>query len=304
MSFFSFRERVAIEGIMPERALLKLKRAGISVYKLQKPQKNRVEFSVNKKDIQKVFAIYPDICYNKSVYSPYFAQKIGAVGLFRRVKRLQNRVGVVLGVLLFCALTSYFDGLILGVEYTGTNVYAREAEQTLSSYGIKPFAKYKSGNEDIVCAKLLALDGVEFCSVKKDGLRVKVEMRLSPFAKTTLQAGDMVSERAGTLISLTVLRGTAQKKAGDRVQAGETLVGGYFVAENGEYQKVKPIAIARIACIYENTLQAETQEQAFASAYLELGLDGDDRITKKEITQKGESFCVKIEYESTISYNY
>ena len=46
-----FYERVAIHGIMPERALLRLKRAGIAVYKLQKPQKNRVEFCVNKKDI-------------------------------------------------------------------------------------------------------------------------------------------------------------------------------------------------------------------------------------------------------------
>lgn len=304
MSFFAFRERVAIEGIMPERALLKLKRAGIAVYKLQKPQKNRLEFSVNKKDIQKVFAIYPDICYNKSVYSPYFVQKTGAVGLFRYAKRLQNRIGIVLGALLFCALTSYFDGLILGVEYTGTNVYAREAEQTLASYGIKPFAKYKSGNEDIVCAKLLALDGVEFCSVKKDGLRVKVEMRLSPFQKNTFQAGDMVSERNGTIIALTVLRGTAQKKTGDRVQAGETLVAGYFLTESGEYQKVKPIAIARIACVYENTLQAQTEEEAFASAYLEMGLDGEDKITKKEITPTSEGFCVKIEYESTLSHNF
>lgn len=304
MSLFSFRERVAIEGIMPERALLKLKRAGIAVYKLQKPQKNRLEFSVNKKDIQKVFAIYPDICYNKNVYSPYFVQKRGAVGALRYVKRLQNRIGILLGALLFCAMTSYFDGLILGVEYTGTNVYAREAEQTLSSYGMKPFAKYKSGNEDIVCAKLLALDGVEFCSVKKDGLRVIVEMRLSPFQKTTPKTGDMVSERTGTIISLTVLRGTAQKKTGDKVQAGETLVAGYFQTENGEYQKVKPIAIARIACIYENTLQVQTQEEAFANAYLEMGLGGEDKIIKKEITQTDDGFLVKIEYESSVAYNF
>ncbi len=304
MSLFSFRERVAIEGIMPERALLKLKRAGIATYKLQKPQKNRLEFSVNKKDIQKVFAIYPDICYNKSVYSPYFVQKTGAVGLFRQAKRVKKRIGIVLGALLFCALTSYFDAFVLGVEYTGTKVYAREAEQTLASYGIKPFTKYRGGNEDIVCAKLLALDGVEFCSVKKDGLRVKVEMRLSPFQKETFQAGDMVSERAGKLITLTVLRGTAQKKAGEEVQAGETLVGGYFLTENGEYQKVKPIATARIACVYEKTLQAQTQEEAFAIAYLEIGLGGEDRITNKQLTQTSDGFCVKIDYESTLSYNF
>ena len=302
MSFFY--ERVAIEGIMPERALLRLKRAGIAVYKLQKPQKNRVEFCVNKKDIEKVFAIYPNICYNKSVQSPFFAEKMGAVGALRLVNRIKIRVGILLGILLFCALTLYADGFIFGVDCSGTQVYAREVEQTLASHGIKPFQRYQDGKEDIVCAKLLALDGVEFCSVKKEGLRVRVEMRLSPFQAPAKQSGDMKSTVDGTLISLTVLKGTAQKSAGEKIAVGDTLVSGYFQTEQGELRKVNAIAIARLACEYSSVLQVQSAEEAFATAYLNIGISVQDEITEQKIEQTDEGFLVYIRYEKTLSYNY
>ena len=48
------RVRIAIDGIMPGRALLRFKRAGICLYNIQKPQKNRILFSVKKKDCEKV----------------------------------------------------------------------------------------------------------------------------------------------------------------------------------------------------------------------------------------------------------
>jgi hypothetical protein len=297
-------ERVAIEGMMPERALLRLKRAGIAVYKLQKPQKNRVEFCVNRKDIQKVFAIYPKICYNKSVQSAFFAESLGAVGLLRAVRRISSRIGVLLGVLVFLATSVYLDGFVFGVDVAGTDAYEREVKQTLASYGIKPFCRYQSGNEDIVCAKLLALKNVEFCSVQKDGLRVRVEMRLSPFEKPTFQNGDMQSTVAGTLLSLTVLKGTAQKHAGDKIAVGDTLVSGYLQTETGEKQTVYAVAIARVACEYSQTLQTQTAEEAFATAYLQLGLYENAQITATKTEQTDAGFCVQIRYQKTLAYNY
>lgn len=304
MAFWSWRERILLEGVMPERALLRLKRAGIAVYRLRKPQKNRLVFSVKRKDCEKVFAIYPDICYNKNVYSPYFVKRTGAEGLLSLCKRAKNRIGLFIGALAFCACTLYFDGFVFGVEYVGSEVYAREAAQTLAEYGIKPFSKYRSGNEDIVCAKLLSLDGVEFCSVQKSGLTVRVEMRLSPFQTPKQKDGDMTASRSGTLVSMTVLKGTALKKAGDRVEAGEKLVGGYFVTESGEGRTVQPIARARIACVYDELVAAATAEEAFAHAYLEIGLSERDEIVKSEIAEADGGFRVKIDYETVVAYNF
>ena len=143
--------RYAIEGIMPERALLRLKRAGIAVYNVKKTQKNQILLSVKKKDSEKVFAIFPNPCYNNSVYSAYTAKRLGVFGGWRYFESLKKRTGLIVGGILFCALTLYADGFIFGVRFTGTDIYAREAVMALEENGIKPFARYQSGREDLVC---------------------------------------------------------------------------------------------------------------------------------------------------------
>ncbi len=101
MAFFVFRHRFSVEGIMPERALLRLQRAGICVYNAQKIKKNQILFSVSAKDSEKVFAIYPNVCYNISAYSPFVVRKIGVEGIAKYVELFQKRVGFLLGGLLF-----------------------------------------------------------------------------------------------------------------------------------------------------------------------------------------------------------
>ena len=50
------KKRVLIEGMMPYRALNRLRREGISVENAKILQKNAVECSVDAKDIVKIFA--------------------------------------------------------------------------------------------------------------------------------------------------------------------------------------------------------------------------------------------------------
>lgn len=296
--------RFLIEGIMPERALLRLKRAGIAVYHVKKRQKNQILLSVKKKDCEKVFAIFPHSCYNNSVYSAYTAKRLGVFGGWRYFESLKKRTGFIIGGLLFCALTLFADGFVFGVRFTGTEIYAREAAWALEENGIKPFSRYQKGNEDLVCAKLLKNKGVEFCSVQKQGLYVVVDVRLSPFLEHAPQKGDMIAKRSGTVLSITALRGTPQKKAGDSVKAGETLVFGYFETQNGERKNVEVVARASIACTYESCFQAESAEEAFAKAYLEIGLCERDTITKKKIEEKGNEYAVTIEYTAIQTVNF
>ena len=296
--------RYAIEGIMPERALLRLKRAQIAVYHVKKTQKNQILFSVKKKDSEKVFAIFPNPCYNSSVYSAYTAKRLGVFGGWRAFESLKKRTGFIVGGLLFCALTLFADGFIFGVRFVGTDIYAREAVIALEENGIKPFARYAKGSEDLVCAKLLKNKGVEFCSVQKQGLYAVVEVRLSPFLERAPVKGDMLSKRSGTLLSIVALRGTPQKKAGDQVRAGETLVADYFETQSGEKKKVEVIARASVACTYEKSLQAASAEEAFAKAYLELGLLERDQITKKTIEERNNEYVVTIEYTAFQTINF
>ncbi len=296
--------RFLIEGIMPERALLRLKRAKIAVYHVKKLQKNQILLSVKKKDCEKVFAIFPNPCYNSSVYSAYTAKRLGVLGGWRYFESLKKRTGLIVGGLLFCALTLFADGFIFGVRFSGTDIYAREAVAALEENGIKPFARYQKGNEDLVCAKLLKNKGVEFCSVQKRGLYVVVDVRLSPFLERAPQKGDMCSKHSGTVLSIVALRGTPQKKAGDRVQAGETLVSGYFETQSGEKKTVEVIARASVACTYEKSLQAASAEEAFAKAYLEIGFSQRDTITKKKVEERKNEYVVTIEYTAIQTINF
>ena len=109
MRIFALCQRMSIEGIMPERALLKLRRAGIDLYDVKKPQKNRLDFTVAQKDMQKVFAIYPDVCYNIDGQSPYAVRRLGGVGVAKPLDFIRKRVGFVLGALLYCTLSLFAD---------------------------------------------------------------------------------------------------------------------------------------------------------------------------------------------------
>ena len=88
MLFGNFRQRLLIEGIMPERALLRLRREKIAVYNVKKRGKTQILLSVKRKDTQKVFAIYPNVCYNDNAYSPYSVKKLG-----EKLKRLYWKSG-------------------------------------------------------------------------------------------------------------------------------------------------------------------------------------------------------------------
>ena len=296
--------RFEIEGIMPERALLRLKRAQIGVYNVKKTQKNQILFSVKKKDSEKVFAIFPNPCYNNNVHSAYVAKKLGATGVWKTFERLKKRTGLVIGALLFCALTTFADGFVFGVRFVGTDIYAREAVLALEENGIKPFSRYAYGNEDLVCAQLLKQKGVSFCSVQKQGLYAVVEVRLSPFSECAPVKGDMLSKRSGTVLAITALRGTPRKKVGESVKAGEPLVSGYFETQSGEKKCVEVVARASVACVYEKNLTAENEEEAFAKAYLELGLSERDKITDKAVEQNGNEYAVKIAYVVIQTMNF
>ena len=295
-SFFTFRERFSIVGIMPERALLRIKRAGICVYNAKKIQKNQILFSVSKKDSEKVFAIYPNVCYNIGTSSPFQVRKIGAEGLAKYTEWLKKRTGLLLGGLLFVSSLVFCDTFIFGIQFSTSTVYQREIVIALEECGITPFSRFDGENIDVACSKILALDGVEYCLMRKVGGWLQVELRFSPFQQNLLYQTPMQAKHTGTLLSLTVLKGTAVKKIGEEICAGDVLVENYFSLEDGGQVRVEPIARASIACFYQTQIQAESEEEAFANAYLELGLTPLDRITEKEIFYENDLYTVKIGY--------
>jgi hypothetical protein len=255
-----------------------------------------------------VFAIYPKFNYNKNGYNPYKLTCLGEVGLGKTVKKLQKRVGALIGALLFCGVCLYADGLVLGVRVIGATDYTREALVALRENGVRTFYTYSPEREDLICAELLSCDGVEFCSVKKVGLWLQVEIRKGNFAKRQVCAGDMPSAWTGKVLSLQALSGTPLKKAGDTVRAGEPLVGAWFVRWNGAGDEVKTpteaIARAEIECNYQAAFDTDDEASAFAMAYLAANLTGEERVTQKHIERNNDGLItVNITYIALQQWN-
>ena len=300
---FTLYELIQINGIMPERALLRLKRAGIPLYNAQRVAKTQIRLRVRRRDLRKIAAIYPregDI----EKRGAYTFSTIEGVGFAKIVDFCKNRTGFLLGIMVFCILTLAADSFVFGIEFVGTDVYAREVAQALNENGIRLFAPYKKGKEDIITAKLLTLDYVDFCSVAKRGGKIRVELRTSPFTAPLLSTGEMQAKHTGEILSITALRGTALKKAGESVCVGETLVADYFSLEGEGQVRVEPIARVKIACVYEGLHStADSMQQAFAEAYLALQLTEKDEIIQTDITQIDDEFHVKINYVVIESMN-
>ena len=304
MPLLGYKIRLQLVGVMPQRALLRLRRAGIALFSVTRTDEKTLVFCVWKKDVEKVFAIYPKVCYNIGEYSPYTVTELGAVGFGKTVEKARKRIGFGLGILLFCATTAYAADYAFGVEFTGSSVYAREAYLAMEECGIALGKKYDDKNADAFCAKMLALDGVEFCSIKKSGLKLYVDVRITPVQTQYFKKGVMQAKHTGVLTALTVLRGSALKKIGDEVWTGETLVGDWYSTEDGGQVRVEIIARARIACTYEAEIAAKTEEEALALAYLDAGLENAENTKEKKIEKTDGGFLVRIAYDAVESMNF
>ncbi len=298
-----FLEKLVIEGSFPERALLRLKREGIGVFHVKKIKKNQILFSVKRKQTEKVFAIYQNVWYNIAEGCPYTLKRVGENTPLRITRILQERIGLFLGSIFFAIACLFSQNYILRIEIVGTNVYQREIYQALEAGGLKLYSRYDEKNNGSVCAEILSLDGISFCTVKKQGVTLIVEVQSNPFSKPKLVEGDMCSLYEGQVVSVCVLRGTALIKAGDEVQKGQTLIGGYFQTQEGGQVRIEAIATVTLSCGYQEEIQAATKEEAFAAAYLSLGETENVRLIKRAVTPTQKGFFVDMQYLITQSIN-
>lgn len=285
---------------MPERTLSRLQREGICVYHAKKLKKNQILLSVKKKDTEKVFAIYPDVCYNISVYSPYVSKKAGAEGLAAALEWSKRRIGVFIGAVLFLSATLFANRFVFKIDVTGATVYRREVLAVLDECGISSFSLYSEGREQEATAKILALKDVSYCSVEKSGMTVRVDVRLNAFSEASPLPGDMVASHSGTVLHTAVLRGTPLKLAGESVTAGEALVGAYLVSENGDKTPVTAIARVTLSCIYDEIVAADSEERALAEGF--LAADGE--ITEKLCEKTEGGYRVRLVYTVTETINF
>jgi hypothetical protein len=295
------KTRILLEGTMPHRALNRLQRLGIAVEGVKKRKKNQIVFTTSEKDSEKVFAIYPSVCYNERGSVAYTAKKLPTRGLVGVLDKIRKRIGLLLGGLLFLGGTLYADGLVLSVEIVGETQYEGEILDLLEEGGVKRFTRYRNEKEDLICSRILALPSVSFCSLKKSGTRLIVEVVQSSFAAEQTRTMQLVSPVEGVIVELTVLSGKALLAVGDQVAAGEVIVAPTVTGGQGG------VAVARacVLCTYVCTLEDATEEEAKARCYLEISLC-EEPVTIDTLTveRDGRFTIVRADYRRIVCVNY
>lgn len=304
-------EKFRLRGKNAEIALTRLKNAKIDLYNVKKTEKDAVTFEVKGKQARKVFAIYPKTWYNKAERGGYEAISLGETGVFPRLKTLQKRAGLLAGAAAFLLITAFADNFVFDAVYTGDGALCRQARRIVRESGVTAFSRFADAQAEEISAKILSLDGASYASVQKKGTVLYVEARRSPFSEAEPMPGDMTAKHAGTLLSLTVLRGERAARPGAKIVAGTPLVYASLRSGEGESEKFTKITVsarAEIACTYEAETEAQTQAEALAVAKFTLaGTEKTDDffIGTASAEQIGNGrYLVKIAYTAIETLNY
>ena len=299
IDFSGGMEAWIVEGVMPERVINRLQKAGITLFRAKKIKKMQILFHISKKDIEKAFAIYPNMCYNNIRGSVYTFTRVGALPMRTRIIRTHKILGILLGVVAWFLLVFLSSFFVFRIEVVGSTVYDREVRALLREHGISVFSVYPENKEEMISSKLLSFPEVEFCSVQKRGNTVRVEIRQSAWPITCNEQGDLISPLSGILQDAVILSGTLLKKAGEEVAVGEPVVGGYFIHDD-KRTDIRVVAKLRLLCV--ESVVAKTEELAYAKALLLVeSLGGEWKSIVYE--QVGNEIQARVEFTLVIKKN-
>lgn len=295
---------IEIDTLTPPRALTKLARGGVAVYDVEKIGTAKLRMRVKSKDLQKIFAIFPQSCYTVKV--------IKSVGLKKYIDAAKKRAALLAAGAVFVAVCIGSGAFVLRIRFEGSGShYRREAMPLLASAGIGVFSPYSEEKGERAERLLMDLPSVSFCSVKKEGSVVTVTIEENAEIPVAEREKQFLCPADGKVESLTVIRGTPLVAEGEEVKAGQNLVSGTVVTGEGENMTSRetfPVArlslLAEYACSYESAEKSDAAlERAYASALLHI--DGEVLEKSAEVAEKDGVYVysVRVMYRLLCSVN-
>lgn len=285
-----------ISGVNLDSLVNTLKNKGVFIKDFIKSDNKTAVVSVSFADNEKFFAITREMCYN--------IKKVGEKGRHRFLLKILRNAGLILGALMFFAVATVADDFIFSIDYYGSgSVVAREVDAYLNSRGVKPFSRFSEIDiSELSDGILSATDKISFAECAKVGNRLTINLVLSPNPVKTL-GGDkesLISDIDGEIEYIKVYRGTALKKAGERVAAGDAIVGGFAVIKETEV-KTGVIATVSVKAEFNYDYISEKDGDEVAAEIFARGAFGDGEILdlslEKTVLSDGNYlYSVKIFY--------
>lgn len=285
-----------VTGLNLDNLVNILKNKGVTLYDIKKNDGRTLTVSVKYADSEKFFAITRDLCYN--------VKRIGEKGRFRFALKLFRNLGLLVGAMVFVISSVFADDYILSVDYYGSGkAVSREIGEYLNSRGVCEFSRFSDIDLPTLSDEILKVsDKISFAECVKCGNRLKINLALaeSPVKTLDCDGESLVSDVDGEIEYVKVYRGTALKKAGDKVKAGDVICGGFAVIKDTEV-KVGVIATVAVKAEYVYTYRSENDGDEEIAEIFALIAFGDGEIlstsTEKTVSESGEyTYKIKIVY--------
>lgn len=275
-----------------ETALKKLSKANIAVYKLKK-RSSRVQFGVRQEYVEKVFAIFSHPCYNTVI--------IKNSGVTRLKLFLQKRFGLIAGAVVFIAAAVISGNTVLKIKIVGNGGYLeRQIISIASECGAREWSFCRNLDAPLMQSKIMALPDVNFCSVKRDGAYLLIDVRTEEEHTSKADCKPLTANVSGEVYRLVAICGTPERKEGDGVSVGEVLIGAYELSADGERIPCLAVGFAEIKAKAEISLfYGEESEQNAQSALKAAALYSDTVLERSYTVSPCEG---GVKYEVSFTY--
>ena len=283
----------------PETALKKLTKANIAVYKLKK-HGSTLTFGVLQEYTEKVFAIFSHPCYNITIKRN--SPKARAAAFIKR------RFGLVVGAVVFTAAAIASGNVVMRIKVTGNGAYLGGQIMSIArECGAREWTTCRKMDAPLLQAKILALPDVNFCSVQREGAYLIIDVRTEEEHTSKVNYTPLKSSVSGEVYRIVAICGTAEKVQGDKVSAGDVLIGAYELNENGESTSCLAVGFAEITAQASLSLYYDKESDENAKEALKAAALYSDRIISQSYTvapcDGGVKYDVTFSYINTVAIN-
>ncbi len=216
-----------VKGKFPERLLNQLGAKGISVWNMHR-KGDIICASMLANDYKRMLSLRGK--------NRVFTRVTKRNGLPFILKSYRLRVGFGAGILLYFSLLFFLSNFVWNIEIVGAErLDSGEIMQVLSDLGVKEGVKISSIDQQALPSRLaLKVDGIAWCSVNIEGVKVTVNVSESAVTDITDNTPcNLIAKHDGVITKIEVLNGTTAVSLGQTVKKGDLLVSGFTEYKDG-----------------------------------------------------------------------
>ena len=215
--------RVEIRGVNIGKLYKILKKEQIPMLDICRKDHKTLLFTTYCSKQKKLIALLANSCYNIDVIEYY--------GLKKSILFLKKRLGYVIGAIVFAFMITFSNFFITDIKiYGNSSLSQKEITAFLKQNGVHNGTWITKVNPEQLSSSLSnEFDKISLVSIIKKGTSLIINIKeKQSLTKSDQSFGDIVAEKNGTVLEISVMEGTAKVKVGDNFKVGDVLIKGSF----------------------------------------------------------------------------